>query len=293
MPTRPAARPAARTARSAAHAPEGWQGWNEYAEFYDWENARTMGRRDLAYWKAFVSQAAGPVLELGCGTGRVTAPLARAGLPIVGVDRSEGMLAGAVKRLKRVRSASLVRADITALPFADRTFSGVVAPYGILQSLLSDGVLARTLESVVRVLKPGARFGLELVPDVPRWQETDRRVSLVGLEGPHGKPVTLIESVHQDRARRVTTFEHEFLEGTGKARRSLTFTIRFRTIQIPAMVRRLERVGLEVEGTFGGYRGEPWSHDADTWLVMARKPAPRLRTRAAPTASQGRSRTSR
>lgn len=269
MPTRPIARNA--PARPAPAA-EGWQGWNEYAEFYDWENARTMGRRDLTYWKAFAREAAGPVLELGCGTGRVTAPLARAGLPVVGVDRSEGMLAGARKRVGRLPAATLVRADITALPFADGTFKGVLAPYGILQSLLSDRVLALTLDAVARVLAPGARFGLELVPDVPRWQEADRRVSLVGLDGPHGKPVTLIESVRQDRARRITTFEHEFLEGTGRNRRSLRFTIRFRTIQVAAMVRRLARVGLDVEGTFGGYRGERWSPDAETWLVVARKP---------------------
>jgi ubiquinone/menaquinone biosynthesis C-methylase UbiE len=254
---------------------EGWRGWNEYAEFYDWENARTMGRRDLAYWTAFARQAGGPVLELGCGTGRVTAPLVRAGVSTTGVDRSEGMLDRARQRLRRLPAARLVRADIGRLPFADASFCAVIAPYGILQSLLSDRVLADTLASVTRVLAPGSHVGLELVPDVPRWQETDRRVSLVGLDGPHGKPVTLVESVHQDRRRRLTTFEHEFLEGTGRARRSLRFTIRFRTIRVPAMIRRLERAGLAIEGTHGGYRGEAWTEEAGTWLIVARKPGVR------------------
>lgn len=254
--------------------PEGWHGWEEYAEFYDWENARTMGRRDLAFWREFVAGVRGPVLELGCGSGRVTMPLARRASLVIGVDRSRAMLERARQRSRRLaQRPRLVQADVTALPFLPRTFGAVVAPYGILQSLLSDAALTRLLDAIVRVLAPGGRFGLELVPDVPRWAEVDRNVSLVGLDGPNGLPVTLVETVRHDRARRLTTFEHEFLEGTGRGRRSLRFTIRFRTLRVATLVTRLERAGLRVDGTFGGYRGEPWAEDADTWIVLARKPA--------------------
>ena len=71
---------------------EGWQGWDEYAPFYDWENAQTLGRRDVPFWRRVASAAGGPVLELGCGTGRVSLPLARAGVELVGIDRSAPML---------------------------------------------------------------------------------------------------------------------------------------------------------------------------------------------------------
>src|SRR5262250_273345 len=59
---------------------EGWQGWDDYAPFYDWENARTLGRRDIAFWQRVAATADGRVLELGCGTGRVSIPLARSGV---------------------------------------------------------------------------------------------------------------------------------------------------------------------------------------------------------------------
>src|SRR5947199_38227 len=62
---------------------EGWQGWDAYAPFYDWENAQTLGRRDVAFWRRVASKADGRVLELGCGTGRVSVPLARAGVDLV------------------------------------------------------------------------------------------------------------------------------------------------------------------------------------------------------------------
>src|SRR4029453_13278801 len=100
---------------------EGWQGWDDYAAFYDWENARTVGRRDVAFWRGLARRIGGRTLELGCGTGRVLLPLARAGVSIVGIDRSEPMLSRnrtRLRRSKKARSASLVRGDVRDLPFA-------------------------------------------------------------------------------------------------------------------------------------------------------------------------------
>lgn len=119
---------------------EGWHGWDAYAPVYDWENVRTVGHRDIQFWRRQVVACGGPVLELGCGTGRVLLPMARTGEPVVGLDRSTNMLGLARRRFRRARgtdSARLVRGDIRSLPFAsDRPFSLVMAPYGVLQSLL-------------------------------------------------------------------------------------------------------------------------------------------------------------
>ena len=41
---------------------EGWHGWDEYAAFYDWENARTVGRRDVTFWRGLAARAKGRVL---------------------------------------------------------------------------------------------------------------------------------------------------------------------------------------------------------------------------------------
>ena len=97
-------------------------------------------------------RTAGRILELGCGTGRVTLPIARTGAHIIGVDRSADMLSHARRRASRARlrpHLSLVRADIRSLPFRKATrFDLVVAPYGILQSLVREADLNATLASV-------------------------------------------------------------------------------------------------------------------------------------------------
>lgn len=290
---------------SIASTAEGHEGWDEYAAFYDWENARTLGRRDVPFWRSLAAQAGGPVLELGCGTGRVAIPLGRAGVRLVGIDRSAPMLARARQRVRRARLQSrvrLVRGDVRQLPFRSSAFapatdgkagatsrprrsvpphsaaSGggpfamVMAPYGILQSLLRERDLAAALKAVHAALEPGGTFGMELVADLPAWEEYRKRVSLKGWRrGASGSHVTLVETVRQDRARGLTIFDQEFTERSSRGRRVHRFALTFRTLSVPQMARRLEHAGFEVTALLGDYRGGPWDERAEVWVILARR----------------------
>lgn len=253
---------------------KGYEGWDDYADYYDWENAQTVGKRDIAFWKRMASSVDGPILELGCGTGRVALPVARHGATVIGIDRSASMLARARMRVKRSRLAKrvkLIRGDIRHLPFPDRSFPLVMAPYGILQSLLDEQLLSATLQQVRRVLTKEGTFGMELVADLPAWEEYSKRTSLTGKRGPNGKPIALIESVKQDRRNHITRFEQEFVEGRGRSATRRKFTLAFRTLSVPEMVSRLEKAGLEVTDLLGDYQGGPWDLRADVWIILARK----------------------
>lgn len=250
---------------------EGWQGWDDYAPFYDWENAQTVARRDVAFWQRLAAAQTGAVLELGCGTGRITIPVARAGARVVGIDRSAEMLAYGRRRLRRTKlAAALVRGDIRHLPFRRRSgFSLVMAPYGILQSLTREQDLRATLTSVHRVLPRGGQFVVDLVPDLPRWDEYQRRTSLAGSRG--GTKLTLVESVRQDVKRRLTIFDHEYIAKKGRERRVHRFSLTFRTLSVPQMAKRLENVGFRIQAVLGDYRGGPWDTRSDVWILIATK----------------------
>lgn len=251
----------------------GWSGWDAYARFYDWENARTFGRRDVTFWRRVAAREAGPVLELGCGTGRLLFPLARVAGPVVGIDRSSAMLARARARRARQRTAArpgLVRGDITALPCATSAFGLVIAPYGMLQSLLNDVDLDRALLEIARVLRPGGVAGIDLVPELPAWKEYHRRVRLRGRAA-GGRTIALVETVRQDPRRRVTTFVEEFVVRGGKRAERQSFSLTFRTVEVRELMRRLTGVGLLPEAVLGDYRGGPLAADSETWLILARK----------------------
>ena len=199
---------------------EGWTGWDTYAPFYDWENARTLGRRDVPFWRSVALQTRGPVLELGCGTGRISLPLARAGVSVVGIDRSAPMLERAAKRLAAMRKRAgargrrrlrLVRGDIRFLPFERAQFRTVLAPYGILQSLVRDKDLNATLDCgrrrsrTRRALRRRPRAGRAelarvLEPD-PAERESRRRgapdAGGVGAAGSQEAPDDLRADLHR------------------------------------------------------------------------------------------------
>ncbi len=256
---------------SGGEAPsQGWKGWDEYAPFYDWENAQTVARRDVAFWQRLAAAQDGPVLELGCGTGRISVPVAKTGATLIGIDRSEPMLRRASSRLRRLRAArvQLVRGDIRSLPFRRRVgFALVMAPYGILQSLTRERDLRQTLESVHGVLRRGGLFAIDLVPDLPRWHEYARKTTLSGTRG--RAQLTLIESVRQDRRRRLTNFDQEYVEQRGRTRRSHRFSLTFRTLSVRQVTGRLERAGFRIQAVLGDYRGAPWDDRSDVWVILA------------------------
>jgi ubiquinone/menaquinone biosynthesis C-methylase UbiE len=254
-------------------ANEGFVGWDDYAAFYDWENAQTVQRRDVRFWQRLAAAASGPVLELGCGTGRITMPIARDGTSVTGIDRSAPMLARARAKHARRRDAArvdFVRGDIRRLPFRTRRFGLVMAPCGILQSLIRERDLAETLASVARVLKRGGRFGIDLVPDLPAWSEYRARQTLSGTLA-RGVRVSLVESVRQDRRRKLTIFEQLYTTARRGARREHRFSLTFRTLSVPQMTRRLEKAGFRVDAVLGDYRGGPWDARADVWILLATK----------------------
>ena len=163
---------------------EGWNGWDEYAPFYDWENARTLGRRDVPFWQRLVRQSrTGRVLELGCGTGRISLPLARAGVTMSSASiarrrcsrapHARACTLAVARRRGPAGTLQLVRGDIRALPFRRRRPSAwSLAPYGILQSLLRD----RDLDGDARRRSPAcsrqaACSASIWCPTCPNWRE--------------------------------------------------------------------------------------------------------------------------
>jgi SAM-dependent methyltransferase len=99
--------------------------------------------------------AAGPVLELGCGTGRLTRPLASLGFDVVGIDNDPALLEWSAPRV------TLVEADMRDFDLSAR-FALVTIPYNSLQLLPDEADQRRCFEAINHHLDPGGLLGLEV-----------------------------------------------------------------------------------------------------------------------------------
>ena len=123
-------------------------------------------RPDVGFYVREAASVRGAVLELGCGTGRILLPLARAGRMVVGLDNSRQMLARC--RAKVAAEPAPVRARITLHEHdvrafdlgggAGATYPLVIAPFRVLQQLTTVEDQLAFLTAVARHLAPGGRF---------------------------------------------------------------------------------------------------------------------------------------
>jgi SAM-dependent methyltransferase len=198
------------------------------AELYDWELAHVAGRsdQDLAFYLWLVDRCGGPVLDLGCGTGRLTVPL-----NAVGVDVDGAMLAVARRRGAR----RLVRGDMRRFGFGAR-FGLVTIPYNSLQLLASDEDRLACLRAAASHLAPGGMLALE-VTDFQAGVVVDR-VGPELLASADG--VTLHGALVHDRDRRMTTY-HRCFEEEGRA---LVDHVHLRCLDRSELGRLLDGAGL-------------------------------------------------
>lgn len=143
----------------------GAEGYALVADLYDHDTAY-RNRRDVAFFVQAAHESGGPVLEIGCGTGRILIPTARAGINIVGLDLSQEMLGVCHDSLSRepiqVQSrTTLVQEDMRNFELA-RAFKLVTLPFRPFQHLITVEEQQACLTSIHRHLLPGGRVILDL-----------------------------------------------------------------------------------------------------------------------------------
>jgi ubiquinone/menaquinone biosynthesis C-methylase UbiE len=163
--------------------------------------------------------AGGDLLDVPCGFGRHSVPLARAGYRVVGVDRSEALLAEARRRAGGERWPKWSRADYRELPFAEASFDGALNLFSSI-GYLGDDEDTRALAEIGRVLRPGAKLVIEAMHRdllVLRFSHQDWRLV--------GEGRLLLEQRTFDAASGVAQVTQTLIEGAGE-RDSRSYSVR-------------------------------------------------------------------
>src|SRR5712664_273902 len=119
-------------------------------------------RQDVGFYVEEAKRARGTVLEVGCGTGRILLPIARAGCSIVGVDSSRQMLERCRAKLAGEPAAVQGRVRLVLREMRDltlgATYALIIAPFRVLQHLTTVDDQLRCLEVIARDLAPNGRL---------------------------------------------------------------------------------------------------------------------------------------
>jgi SAM-dependent methyltransferase len=256
------------------------------ADYYD-ESPLVRGRtRDVNFYRDAVHEYGDPVLELGCGTGRITLALAKAGHRVTGLDISERMLERCnQKRAKLPTEARervhLVQADMARFDLGEK-FRVVIIPFRPLQHLLEIDEQIACLESIRRHLwsegkRSGERRG-KLILDV--FQTDAERMHDPGYQKeclvaeyvmPDGRRVRIMERVaafHRAEQRNDVEMIFYVTDAQGKEER-LVFAWTLRYFFRYEVEHLLARCGFRVSAVYGDFDRSPLVDNSPEMIFVA------------------------
>lgn len=247
-----------------------------YARIADLYEAEHHGwTEDLDLYRALAARAGDPVLELGCGTGRVAIALAEAGHEIHGVDTSEAMLAIARTNLgSRRLPLRFRRGDMRHASSHDEFGLAFCALDGLLH-LQSAADVRDTLRAAHDVLRPGGLLAVDIVnpsPDLLAMRDGVVRHQAT-FAGPDNSQITHFVSWDIDPAAQTIDTAHFYdrLSDDGVVHRRTT-TFRLRYLEQDELKAALQTAGFDHPELYGNARLDPFEPDSDRMIVVATKP---------------------
>ena len=231
--------------------------YDSIARLYDpWSVSVT---EDVGFYVEEAVRAGSPVVELGVGTGRIAIPTAAAGVRVIGVDSSPGMLEVCLERAELAGVADRLDLRLGELeaPPVDERVALVTCPFRSYLHLLDDETRLRSLRAVHGLLVPGGRFVFDVfAPGADDIAETHGR----WLEREPG----IFERADWDSRARTLTLSVRGEDGETSLVLAWLSNDEWRAL--------LERAGFQVIGCYGWFDRRPYAGGEDT-VWVARRPA--------------------
>lgn len=252
------------------------------AALYDHEYRRR--RQDVQFYRQLaVDTLAGPgrILELACGSGRVTTALLRDGHQVVGLDLSPAMLeraAGRIARLGRAarERATLIEGDIRDFDLGQR-FPLIVMAFNSFEHLYTRVEVAACLERVRAHLEEGGRFAFDVQNPNLSWLTRDpaRRWARTVFRHPtSGKRIAYSTNHVYDPVSQVAVIRiyYDPVDDPGEPSRMVVLSQRkFFPAELEALV---SHAGFSVEKRYGDFAGQPLTGEAESQLLVCRPRPP-------------------
>ncbi len=252
------------------------------AALYDHEYRRR--RQDVLFYRQLARRTLGGpgrILELACGSGRVTTALLRDGHQVVGLDLSPAMLERAAARVAHLgraarERATLIQGDIRDFDLGER-FPLVVMAFNSFEHLYTRVEVAACLERVRAHLEEGGRFAFDVQNPNLSWltRDPERRWARTVFRHPtSGKRIAYSTNHVYDPVSQVAVIRiyYDPVDPDGEPARTVVLSQRkFFPAELEALVCH---AGFAVEERYGDFAGEPLTGEAESQLLVCRPRAP-------------------
>jgi len=231
----------------------------------------------VRFYRQYCRDAKGPILELGCGTGRVTTPLLKDGHAVVGLDLSEAMLGRCAERLhwagRRIRGTSLLlRGDMRQLPLAPG-FGLVLCPFNAFMHLYRHQDISACLNEVHRVLEPHhGRFVFDVQNPDLRWllRDPHKRWARTRFKHPFTGEPMVYSTNHTYDAKRQIAHVKLYYDRPENPTASRVVSLTHRQFFPQELRFLLDAHGFTLESEFGEFDGRPFEADSDSQILVCR-----------------------
>ena len=233
-------------------------------EIYD---LRLSGRAaDLGFYAENALAAAGPVLELCCGTGRITIALAQRGVCVTALDKAQPMLERAREKAAAAGvSVEWILGDAASFAL-DRSFPLVLLPFGALQLFVLEAQVRSLFECIRTHLQHSGLLILD-VPHVTQHAVDGRQPGGQYRDPESGELVTVEWDIVYDEARQVTHQTCYF--STADHTNFATDHLEMRWYFPEALDLLVRRSGFRIVEKLGHFDGRPFSRDCPLQIIIA------------------------
>ena len=248
-------------------------GYRAIGEWYDAEHDAVVD--DVALYVQLAEIVGDPILELGCGSGRILAPLASAGHRVTGVDRSAAMLSRARRRLADAGSseAFLALGEMDQLPtdLAGRHGLVILSHNTLLHATTSESQRA-VLTAARTALDPRGMLVLDVINPIGHLgQPEDGRVTVEGRwpTGDGGSVSKFSIRTGDPATQRISTdIWYDYVEPDGAVRRTTT-RLELRFVTAAELLLLLELCGFVEPQLYGSYDLDPYTETSPRIIVTA------------------------
>jgi SAM-dependent methyltransferase len=204
------------------------------------------------------------ILELMCGTGRVSLPLIREGFRLTCVDYSEGMLSIFRKKLKENEQADILCQDICSLELKKR-YDLAFIPFHSIAEITDGAKRKQALKRIFECLLPGGIFFCSLYNPAYRIRQADGSLAVLGkFEMECGRSLVVsFCNVYSARDKTISgTQLYEIHDECGRLMDKRTLPICFSVIEKDEMLKTAENAGFVLKEIYGDYDGRPFHEES-------------------------------